>query len=207
VDEGPRGGEVMLLVHGTPSWSFEYRHLIAGLSRTRRVIAFDHLGFGLSERPRGFEYSPEAHTLVMRELLEQLGLERFSIVVHDYGGPIALPLIVAEPERIERLIVLNSWMWWLPEDPKLAQGARLAGSGLGRLMYRWLNASLRLLMPFAYAERRRLTPRIHAQYLAPFARRETASACCGRSHERCGRLARASSACGRRAGDWLRFRA
>jgi haloalkane dehalogenase len=172
VDEGPRGGAVVLLVHGTPSWSFEYRHLIAGLARTRRVIAFDHLGFGLSERPRSFEFSPEAHTSVLRELLERLGLERFSLVVHDYGGPIALPLVVAEPERIQSLVVLNSWMWWLPEDPKLARGARLAGSWLGRAMYRWLNASLRMLMPYAYAMRSRLTPQIHAQYLAPFRRRD-----------------------------------
>jgi haloalkane dehalogenase len=172
VDEGPRDGAIVLLVHGTPSWSFEYRHLIATLSRTRRVIAFDHLGFGLSERPHGFAYSPEAHGEVLQEILQQLALVRFSLVVHDYGGPIALPVAVAEPQRIESLVVLNSWMWWLPHDPKLARGARLAGSWLGRFMYRWLNASLRLLMPYGYADRRRLTPQAHAQYLAPFLRRD-----------------------------------
>jgi haloalkane dehalogenase len=171
VDEGPADGAVVLLVHGTPSWSFEYRHVIRVLARTRRVIAFDHLGFGLSERPTGFDYSPERHSEVLREVLDELGLERFSLVVHDYGGPIALPVAVAEPQRIDSLVVLNSWMWWLPEDPKLARGARLAGSWLGRFMYRWLNASLRLLMPYGYADRRRLTPQVHAQYLAPFARR------------------------------------
>jgi haloalkane dehalogenase len=170
VDEGQREGEVVLLVHGTPSWSFEYRHVIPVLARTRRVIALDHLGFGLSERPEGFVYSPEAHTAVLREVVAKLGLGRFSLVVHDYGGPIALPLAVAEPERVSSLVVLNSWMWHLAEDPKLAQGARLLGSWLGRFMYRWLNASLRVLMPFGYAVRKRLTPRIHAQYLMPFVR-------------------------------------
>lgn len=172
LDEGPKHAPVVLLVHGTPSWCFEYRHLIAALSRTRRVIAFDHLGFGLSERPRAFEYTPEAHTRVLRELVTRLALTRFSLVVHDYGGPIALPLASEEPERIERLVVLNSWMWPLGEDAELAKAARLAGSWLGRFVYRWLNASLRLLMPSGYADRRKLTPQIHAQYLAPFRDRD-----------------------------------
>jgi haloalkane dehalogenase len=171
IDEGPRGAEAVLLVHGTPSWSFEYRHVIPVLARTRRVIAVDHLGFGLSERPEGFAYLPEAHTAVLREIIDRLGLERFALVVHDYGGPIALPLAVAEPERVSSLVVLNSWMWHLAEDPKVAQAARFMSSWLGRFLYRWLNVSLRLLMPFGYAVRSRLTPRIHGQYLAPFAAR------------------------------------
>src|SRR5687767_10540954 len=63
VDEGPPGSdEVVLLVHGTPSWSFEYRHVIPELSKSRRVIAVDHLGFGLSDRPKDFDYTPESHT-------------------------------------------------------------------------------------------------------------------------------------------------
>ena len=171
IDEGPANGEVVLLVHGTPSWSFEYRHVIPVLARTRRVIAVDHLGFGLSERPVGFAYSPEAHTAVLREVAAKLRLLRFALVVHDYGGPIALPLAVAEPERVSSLVVLNSWMWHLAEDPKVAQGARWLDGGLGRFMYRWLNVSLRLLMPLGYAVRSRLTPQIHAQYLTPFAQR------------------------------------
>lgn len=168
LDEGPRGAPVVVLVHGTPSWSFEWRRLVPVLARSRRVIALDHLGFGLSERPRDFEYSPEAHTRVLREVLARLELSRFSLVVHDYGGHIALPIAATEPERVESLVVLNSWMWHLAEDPQVARGARLLGTWLGRSMYRWLNASLRLLMPFGYADRRKLTARIHAQYLAPF---------------------------------------
>src|SRR6478752_2861668 len=172
VDEGPRAGEPVLLVHGTPSWSFEYRHAIAELSRSRRVIAFDHLGFGLSERPADFAYTPEAHSQVLREVVEGLGLTRFSLVVHDYGGPIALPFAAAAPERITRLVVINSWLWRLADDPTLAKSARLVASRFGRFLYRWLNASLRLLMPYAYADKRKLTPKIHAQYLAPFASRD-----------------------------------
>lgn len=170
VDEGPREGEVVLLVHGTPTWSFEYRHVIPVLARTRRVIAVDHLGFGLSERPRDFEYTPEAHSRVLGEVIERLELTRLALVVHDYGGPIALPLAAAQPERITSLVVINSWMWPLGEDPEMLRAAKVAGSWFGRLLYRWFNASQRLIMPSAYAERSKLTPRIHAQYLALFRR-------------------------------------
>lgn len=168
VDEGPRDGEVVLLVHGTPTWSFEYRHVMPVLAKTRRVIAVDHLGFGLSERPRDFAYTPEAHSEVLHEVIERLRLRRFALVVHDYGGPIALPLAAAEPERVTSLVVLNSWMWPLTEDAELAKKAKLAGSWLGRQLYRWLNFSLRVLLPYAYADRKKLTPAVYAQYLAPF---------------------------------------
>lgn len=168
VDEGPRDGELVLLVHGTPSWSFEYRHLIPVLARTRRVIAVDHLGFGLSERPADFAYTPEAHTAVLREVIDRLQLTRFALLVHDYGGPIALPIAVAEPERISSLVLLNTWFWSLQTDREFLRLARFAASFVGRLLYRWFNASLRLIMPSAYADRRKLTPRVHAQYLAPF---------------------------------------
>lgn len=172
VDEGMRDGEVVLLVHGTPSWSYEFRHVIPVLAKTRRVIAVDHLGFGLSERPNDFAYSPEAHTGVLREVIQKLELGRFALVVHDYGGPIALPLAQEGPEQISSLVVLNSWMWSMLDSPKLARAARLMGSWLGRFMYRWLNASLRMLMPLAYADRRKLTPAIHEQYLAVFPHRD-----------------------------------
>jgi haloalkane dehalogenase len=81
-----------------------------------------------------------------------------------------LPLAAERPERITSLVVLNSWMWPLGEDPEMAKAARLAGSWLGRLLYRWFNASQRLIMPSAYADRSKLTPQIHEQYLAAFRR-------------------------------------
>jgi haloalkane dehalogenase len=140
-----------------------------------RCIAFDHLGFGLSERPAAFGYRPEDHARVFNEFIESLGIERFTLVVHDFGGPIALPFAEAHPERIQRLVVLNSFMWPL-DDPKFVRQARIAGSALGRLLYRYLNFSLRVLMPSVYGDKRRLTPAVHAQYLAPFeakAARET----------------------------------
>jgi haloalkane dehalogenase len=172
LDEGPPDAEVVVLVHGTPSWSFEYRHLIPKLAETRRVLAFDHLGFGLSQRPLAFDYTPESHTRVLGEALERLGITRFALVVHDFGGPIALPLAVAAPGSVTALVVLNSWMWNFANEPAFARAARLMASAAGRFMYYWLNASLRWIMPFGYADQRKLTRRIHAQYLAPFRDRE-----------------------------------
>ena len=170
VDEGS-GGEPIVLVHGTPTWSFEYRHLIAGLRPGHRVIALDHLGFGLSERPADASYTPEAHAARFRAFVDGLGLSRFTLVVHDFGGPIALPVALDDPGRVSRLVVLNSWMWSFDGDPtmrEMAKRARMVSGGFGRFMYRRLNASLRLVTPSAYGDRRKLTRAIHRQYLAAF---------------------------------------
>jgi haloalkane dehalogenase len=167
VDEG--AGSVVLLVHGTPTWSFEWRHLIRALAPAHRCIAPDHLGFGLSDRPPGADYSPEAHAARLRELVVQLDLRNITLVVHDFGGVIGLPLAVEEPSRVSRIVVLNSWMWDLGDDPGVRRVGRLFGGALGRFLYERVNFSLRVITPAAYADRKRLTRAVHAQYLAPFA--------------------------------------
>jgi haloalkane dehalogenase len=164
VDEG--SGPPILFVHGTPTWSFEYRHLIRALAPHHRCIAPDHLGFGLSSRPRTFDYRPESHAINLGAFVDAIGLRRFSLVVHDFGGPIGLPLALAG--RVDRLVVLNSWMWPFDDDPKMRTRARMAGGWLGWMLYRYLNFSLKVLTPSAYGDRRKLTPEIHRQYLAPF---------------------------------------
>jgi len=158
----------VLFVHGTPTWSFEYRHLIGALRGGHRCIAVDHLGFGLSDRPAAADYTPEAHAARLRAFVDKLGLRRFTLVVHDFGGPIALPLALDDPDRVERLVVLNSWMWSFADDPEMTKRARMVSGALGRFLYRRLNASLRLIVPSAYGDRRKLTKAIHRQYLAAF---------------------------------------
>jgi haloalkane dehalogenase len=171
IGDGPlTAGLPLVLVHGTPTWSFEWRHLIRGLP-DRRLIAFDHLGFGLSDRPDDAGYRPEDHARRFGTWVEAMGLERFDLVVHDFGGPIALSWAVAHPERINRLVVLNSWMWAFDDDSDMQRKARIAGSSLGRFLYTWANASLRIIGPSAWGDRRKLTPAIQAHYLAPFRER------------------------------------
>jgi haloalkane dehalogenase len=167
VDEGR--GPAIVFVHGTPTWSFEWRHLIAGLRATHRCVAVDHLGFGLSERPASAAYTPEAHAERLRDFVAALGLERFTLVVHDFGGPIGLPLALGSGSgSVERLVVLNSWMWSFTDDAEMTKRAKMVGGGFGRFLYRRLNASLRLITPSAYGDRKKLTKAIHAQYLNVF---------------------------------------
>lgn len=169
IDEG--AGEVVVLVHGTPTWSFEYRHLVLALRSRYRVIALDHLGFGLSQRPAGADYRPEAHARRFAEFIAALELPRFTLVTHDFGGPIALPFAAAHPDRVAGLVLFNTWLAPFT-DPVMLRRARLVAGALGRFLYRSFNASLRLIMPSAYARRRRLTPAIHGQYLAVFRDRD-----------------------------------
>jgi pimeloyl-ACP methyl ester carboxylesterase len=166
VDEGT--GDVILFVHGTPTWSFEWRHLIAGLRSTHRCIAVDHLGFGLSERPRNAPYTPEWHAKNLAEFVDRLKPRSLTLVVHDFGGPIALPLALRSPGLVKRLVVINSWMWSFADDRDMAAKARIAGSAVGRILYRWANLSLRVIAPSAYGDRKKLTPTIHRQYLDRF---------------------------------------
>lgn len=166
VDEGT--GPPVLFVHGTPTWSFEWRHQIRALSTSYRTIAVDLVGMGLSDRPAEFSYTPEAHAAAIAELVEGLDLRDFTLVVHDFGGPIALPLALRDPSRVGRVVVINSFGWSLDDDPGVRRPARALGGAFGRWLYRRFNFSLRVVMPAAYADRSRLTPAIHGQYLAPF---------------------------------------
>jgi len=166
VDEGK--GEPILFVHGTPTWSFEWRHLIRALSPGHRCIAPDHLGFGLSDRPREAAYTPEAHAERLAAFVDRLAPEPFTLVVHDYGGPIGLPLCLRHPERVKRLILFNTWMWSFAGDRDMEGKAKLAGGGFGRFLYRHANFSLQVITPMAYGDRRKLTPAIHRQYLERF---------------------------------------
>lgn len=162
-------GPTVVFVHGTPTWAFEWRHLIASLAGTHRILALDHLGFGLSSRPPGADSCPEAHARRFRAFMaQQVGDRPIALAVHDFGGPIALDWAVDHASQLTSLTVLNSWMWSFDDDPVMRRRARLVHGALGRLLYRHANASLRLIMPSAYGDRRRLTRAVHAQYLRLF---------------------------------------
>jgi haloalkane dehalogenase len=119
---------------------------------------------------------------VLREFVDALQLDRFTLVVHDFGGPIGLPLALSEEQRAParavpsrracRVVIMNTWAWPIDDDPKMARGAAFIGGGLGRLLYRYANASLRLIMPSAYGDKRKLTKEIHRQYLGVFRDRD-----------------------------------
>lgn len=101
VDEGK--GDVILFVHGTPSWSFLYRNYIKTFSADYRCIAIDHIGFGLSEKSESFVGSPQEHARNLSEFIRKLELQNITLVVHDFGGPIGLAAAMDNPERIKKL--------------------------------------------------------------------------------------------------------
>lgn len=165
LDEGR--GPVVLLVHGTPSWSFEFREVVRELARDHRVIAPDHLGFGLSDKPARASLTLDLHRSRLAALMEALDLRDVTLVVHDFGGPIALPLALLPERRIRRLVVLNSWMWPSDGDATIARIDRLVRSALGRFLYLRLGFSARVILPNAFGNKRLLTGSVKRHYLAP----------------------------------------
>jgi haloalkane dehalogenase len=107
VEEG--GGDPVLLLHGEPTWSFLYRKMIPQLARVARVVAPDYFGFGRSDKPveRGW-YTYDRHYESIERLVEALDLRALTVVVHDWGGPIGLRLAVERPDRVARVVVLNT---------------------------------------------------------------------------------------------------
>ncbi|PSP88491.1 hypothetical protein BRC90_07015 [Halobacteriales archaeon QS_4_69_34] len=132
VDEGE--GRPVLMLHGNPTWSFLYRHLLRGLSEDYRCIAPDYLGFGLSEKPRDFSYRPAAHADVVEEFIEELGLAELTLVVHDWGGPIGCRYAVENPGNVHSLVVMNTFCWPVERDLYLKAFGGLLGSRLGKLL-------------------------------------------------------------------------
>lgn len=106
LDEGR--GEPLLLVHGNPTWSFYWRHLILGLRDAYRVVVPDHMGCGLSDKPRRYPYCLDQHAKNLTQLIRALDLRHATLLVHDWGGPIGLRAALAEPQRFDRYILFNT---------------------------------------------------------------------------------------------------
>jgi haloalkane dehalogenase len=111
LDEGD--GPPVLLVHGEPTWSYLWRHAIPPLVQAGfRCIAPDHAGFGRSDKPADLSwYSYDRHTALLAELVERLDLRGATVVVHDWGGPIGLRVAVEQPERIDRIVVMDTGLF------------------------------------------------------------------------------------------------
>jgi haloalkane dehalogenase len=169
VDEGE--GPPVLFLHGNPGWSFEYRKVMRELCATHRCIAPDHLGFGLSDKPRDWEYLPSQHAANVSALVEQLELEGLTLVVNDWGGPIGLSLALEQPERFRHLFITNSWMWSVRGDPYYRLFSALAGGPVGRFMIRYFNVFGRVIIRQCMADKRSLHPGIYRHLQRPAERK------------------------------------
>lgn len=168
LDEGE--GEPVVMVHGNPSWSFYYRELVKSLSGRYRVIVPDHIGCGLSDKPDDSKYP---YTLARRvedltTLLDELGLEKVNLVVHDWGGMIGFAWATRHPDQVSRLTVLNTAAFHLPAGKAFPGTLALARvPGLGALLVRGASAFSRGANRMCVT--RRPMPAAVAQgYLAPY---------------------------------------
>lgn len=177
VDEGPRGTSPIVFVHGTPTWSFLYRSIIKGLREDHRCVAFDHIGFGLSSKPppESFGYAPQDHSENLVRLLDALDLTDVTLVVHDLGGPIGIGAALARPERVARIVVVNSFAWSLAENEQVQTIDRLLRSGFGEWLYLKRNISPEFLLPGAFSDDFELSGETLRQYTHPFADETTRS--------------------------------
>jgi haloalkane dehalogenase len=127
VDEGK--GEPLVMVHGNPTWSFYFRRLIEGFSDRFRCIVPDHIGCGLSDKPTEKKYDFRLKSRVddLEFFLEKLRVKNdITLVLHDWGGMIGSAFATRHPERIKRLVILNTAAFFLPEGKNLPFRLQLA---------------------------------------------------------------------------------
>ncbi len=144
LDEGI--GPVVLLLHGNPTWCFYYRNLLERLKSEFRVIVPDFIGMGLSERPKNAHFRASKRIDHIDEFVEKLGLNKYSLVMHDWGGSIGTGHAVRFPERIEKLVYLNTTLTETESLPLLIKTAAspIIGKYLTRSSKRFLKFTTKL---------------------------------------------------------------
>jgi haloalkane dehalogenase len=169
LDEGK--GEPVVMLHGNPTWSFYYRNLVRALRDDYRTIVPDHIGCGLSDKPddRRYEYGLPHRARDLEALLDHLGIENdITLVLHDWGGMIGMVYAHWHPERIKRLVVLNTAAFHLPKAKPFpwslwACRHRLLGPWLVRGLNAFSRAAVRVC-----CTRSPLPADVRAAYLAPY---------------------------------------
>lgn len=162
VDEG--SGTPVLMVHGTPEWSFGYRYLIKGLSGNFRCVAPDLLGMGLSDKPQDADYTCKAHAERLEEFIARLGLKNLNIIAHDFGGSIALSHALNHPNNVTRICLFNTWMWSVATDKHYATPAKFMRTFIGKTLYKQFNFPVNVIMPQAFGDKTKLSGNIRKHY-------------------------------------------
>ncbi len=169
LDEGQ--GLPVVMLHGNPTWSFYYRNLVKELSTDHRTIVPDHIGCGFSDKPGDDRYS---YTLKQRvddleALLDNLGLTRdITLVLHDWGGMIGMAYATRHPERIRRIVVLNTSAFLLPHNKTFPAALWLVrNTPLGALLVRGFNAFAATAARIC-CKRRPLPAHLKKAYTAPY---------------------------------------
>lgn len=176
LDEGPRDGEVVVMLHGNPSWSFYWRHLVNGLKdpasgRQYRCIVPDHVGMGLSDKPDDapgavprYDYTLQSRIDDLDALLAHLGVTGpVTLAVHDWGGMVGFGWALKDPSRVKRLVITNTASFPLPAAKpmpwRIAAGRH---SKIGGWLIRRFNLFARGAAGFG--TKRRLSPEVKQAY-------------------------------------------
>ncbi|MBX7137176.1 MAG: alpha/beta fold hydrolase [Oligoflexia bacterium] len=165
LDEGPREAPVLICLHGNPTWCFYYRHIIADLRDSFRIIVPDYLGCGLSDRtlkPLRAEHRIE-HLL---ELIDQLGLKHYSFMMHDWGGSIGTGAALRRIEAVDRLIYLNTTLTETESLPRVIKTA--ASPWIGKWLTQRTRHFVKLATTASFGVYRKLPKEVRKGYLYPY---------------------------------------
>jgi len=164
VDEGE--GFPVLMLHGNPTWSYLYRDIIKNLQFDCRCIAPDYPGFGLSETPPDYGFTPQEHSEWIAALIDELSLLRYILVVQDWGGPIGLAAAELQPERLAGIVLLNTWAW--KPDTTGWLYSHIIGSTPARYLHTHYNLFAKRIVPLGISHEANKSPEILDAYTRPF---------------------------------------
>jgi cis-3-alkyl-4-acyloxetan-2-one decarboxylase len=166
VDEGPREGLTMLMLHGNPTWSFFYRDLIKGLSPKVRCIAPDHMGCGYSDKPQSYPYTLAQHIDNVKGLVAELRLESVVLVVHDWGGAIGMGLAQHLGKTLKGIVLLNTAAFVSDRIPRRIALCR--HPKFGSFINRQLNGFARAAITMAMPKGQKMPRQIAKGFLEPY---------------------------------------
>lgn len=159
-------GSPLLMVHGNPTWSFLWRHLARDLRHDYRPIAMDHVGCGLSDKPRNLTYSLPVHVANLVQLIDHLDLSNVTLLAHDWGGPIGLRALLARRERFSRIILFNTGAFPPPYIPWRIRACRTPL--LGKIAVQGFNLFARAAQSMAVHEAHSISPTARNGLLSPY---------------------------------------
>ena len=164
LDEGE--GEPIFMLHGNPTWSFYYRHVVSEFKKTHRCVAPDYIGCGLSDKPQDYAYTLLTHIDNIEKLANHLNFEKINLVIHDWGGAIGMGFAIRNPERISRIVIMNTGAFLESYIPLSINICRLPV--IGDILIRGFNGFAKGALMRAIKFRDRLTPQIRSGYLSPY---------------------------------------
>ena len=162
-------GFPVVFVHGTPGSSDEFLSVMTELQENYRVIAPDHIGFGQSDKPENYPYTIQNHQDNFSQFMVHLNLKQFHIVVHDFGGIIALPYIIKHINNVSSLIIMNSWAWPMSQVEYFPPWMKkIMSSSFMKYLYLKRNFSANYFVKSAWGKYSKLTKEKHIIYKEKF---------------------------------------